>query len=77
MALILSQAQADRVYSAMWHLNKIGATIMASLKRDDGCIVIVSDSGSGIIVNCLRGSDQIDTEHYPSQEAFRQAHELL
>ncbi len=77
MALILTQTQADRVYSAMSYLNDIGATILASLKRDDGCIVVVCDSGSGIIVNCFRDGTQIDTEHYPSQEAFRQAHELL
>lgn len=71
MPLILNQAQAEAVYSAMCHLNNVGGALSAVYP---GGVRVEETYGGAVQVWTLRESQK--TEHYINQSAFATAYGL-
>lgn len=73
---ILTQAQAEAVYSAMCALNNVGAELKATIYTRDSAgdyMRVYQDGGSVKVVDVIRHS--IETkEHYDNQSAFAAAY---
>lgn len=72
--LILNQAQAEAVYSAMCALDKVGATILASVPVDDATWVHIekcADTGQITLTQSLR-----TVARHSDQSAFAAAYGL-
>ncbi len=75
--MILTQAQAEAVYSAMCAMNNIGGTISASLHTNDWRIHVNALTGNGVGIKATaRGVSPtvVRTEGYESQAAFASAY---
>lgn len=73
MALILNQAQAEAVYSAMCALNNVGGRIDVLIPNPGGVIVQVQEMQHGEVW-VFFGS--LGSENYADQSAFAAAYGL-
>lgn len=75
---ILTQAQAEAVYSAMCHLNNVGGRITATVAIvDNGTFVNIHETSLGIVfVTKVCDFDRVDHEEYESQTDFATAYGL-
>lgn len=83
MSLILNQAQAEAVYSAMCALNNVGHTFLrANFEAPHGRRINVSETCEGVAVrlHAYQGNpvEQIESgEDYDDQSAFATAYGLI
>lgn len=79
--MILSQAQAEAVYSAMRALNNVGGRIHVSLPDQDRRIIVREFDFGEISVWGANGEDEFDMhstiEGHANQSAFAAAYGLL
>lgn len=78
MSLILNQAQAEAVYSAMCALNNVGAELKATIYTRDSAgdyMRVYQDGGAVKVVDVL-GHSVENREHYDDQAAFAAAYGL-
>lgn len=78
MALILNQAQAEAVYSAMCALNNVGGRICTELQDRYGNEIRVLESWDGVTVTLNTGGivRERDSITYADQHAFATAYGL-
>lgn len=75
MGQILTQAQAEAVYSAMCALNKVNALVSAYIRTDSGRFIEVHENSGGIFMR----ADEVGlpiTETYHGQTYFAEAYGL-
>ena len=74
-ALILTQAQAEAVYSAMCALNNVGGLLSAHIRTDTGHFIEVHEDEMGIRMVAAE-VHLPPTEVFPNQSAFATAYSL-
>jgi len=71
---ILSQTQAEAVYSAMRALNKVGATIRASIPTEGDTLVFIEECADSGQITVTRGLRRVAC--HASQSTFATAYGL-
>lgn len=73
---ILSQSQAEAVFSAMNSLNNVGGLIDVVMPRREGGFISVKANHTGVHVFFRLGGETREHEPHPNQEAFAAAYGL-
>lgn len=74
--MILTQIQAEAVYSSMCTLNNVGAKIKVNFGTVRGGVTVFETEHSDVHVVKIHNYDVIEDEVYTNQSEFAQAYQL-